>query len=92
MFVYTLKQIKTFQRSQRCNRLSISKAANALFVAQPAVTQQIKQLGEAFGLALIVFSLPSTIRTCDLGLGQILAAGMFIDLNDLQLRKDNVVY
>jgi DNA-binding transcriptional LysR family regulator len=51
MSAYTLKQIKTFQKVARLQ--SISKAANALFVTQPAVTQQIKQLEEVFGLALI---------------------------------------
>ena len=51
MSAYTLKQIKAFQKVARLQ--SISKAANALFVTQPAVTQQIKQLEEVFGLALI---------------------------------------
>jgi DNA-binding transcriptional LysR family regulator len=51
MSAYTLKQIKTFQKVATLQ--SISKAANALFVTQPAVTQQIKQLEEAFGQALI---------------------------------------
>jgi DNA-binding transcriptional LysR family regulator len=51
MSAYTLKQIKTFQKVAKLQ--SISKAANALFVTQPAVTQQIKQLEEAFGQALI---------------------------------------
>lgn len=51
MSAYTLKQIKTFHRVATLQ--SISKAANALFVTQPAVTQQIKQLEEAFGVPLI---------------------------------------
>lgn len=51
MSTFTLKQIKTFHRVATLQ--SISKAANALFVTQPAITQQIKQLEEAFGVALI---------------------------------------
>lgn len=51
MSAYTLRQIKTFHKVATLQ--SISKAANALFVTQPAVTQQIKQLEEAFGVPLI---------------------------------------
>ncbi|MBU3620736.1 LysR family transcriptional regulator [Polynucleobacter sp. CS-Odin-A6] len=51
MTAYTLKQIKTFHRVATLQ--SISKAASSLFVTQPAVTQQIQQLEEAFGLPLI---------------------------------------
>jgi DNA-binding transcriptional LysR family regulator len=48
---YTLKQIQTFLEVAR--EKSVSKAAERLFVTQPAVSMQIRQLEEAFGLALI---------------------------------------
>jgi DNA-binding transcriptional LysR family regulator len=48
---YTLKQIQTFIEVAR--EKSVSKAAERLFVTQPAVSMQIKQLEEAFGLPLI---------------------------------------
>ena len=48
---YTLKQIQTFIEVAREN--SVSKAAERLFVTQPAVSMQIRQLEDAFGLPLI---------------------------------------
>ncbi len=48
---YTLKQIQTFIAVAR--EKSVSKAAERLFVTQPAVSMQIRQLEDAFGLALI---------------------------------------
>ena len=48
---YTLKQIQTFMEVARQG--SVSKAAERLFVTQPAVSMQIRQLEEAFGLPLI---------------------------------------
>lgn len=48
---YTLKQIQTFMEVAR--QKSVSKAAERLFVTQPAVSMQIRQLEEAFGLALL---------------------------------------
>ncbi len=48
---YTLKQIQTFMEVARLR--SVSKAAERLFVTQPAVSMQIRQLEEAFGLALV---------------------------------------
>ena len=48
---YTLKQIQTFIEVAR--EYSVSKAAERLFVTQPAVSMQIKQLEDSFGLALI---------------------------------------
>jgi DNA-binding transcriptional LysR family regulator len=48
---YTLKQIQTFMEVARQG--SVSKAAERLFVTQPAVSMQIKQLEDAFGLSLI---------------------------------------
>jgi DNA-binding transcriptional LysR family regulator len=48
---YTLKQILTFIEVAR--QKSVSKAAERLFVTQPAVSMQIRQLEDAFGLALI---------------------------------------
>ena len=47
---YTLKQLQTFLEVAR--QKSVSKAAERLFVTQPAVSMQIRQLEEAFGLAL----------------------------------------
>ena len=48
---YTFKQIQTFMEVARQG--SVSKAAERLFVTQPAVSMQIKQLEDAFGLALL---------------------------------------
>jgi DNA-binding transcriptional LysR family regulator len=48
---YTLKQLQAFIEVARDK--SVSKAAERLFVTQPAVSMQIRQLEEAFGLALI---------------------------------------
>ncbi len=48
---YTLKQLQTFIEVAR--EKSVSRAAERLFVTQPAVSMQIRQLEEAFGLALI---------------------------------------
>jgi len=48
---YTLKQIQTFMEVARQG--SVSKAAERLFVTQPAVSMQVRQLEDAFGLALI---------------------------------------
>ncbi len=48
---YTLKQIQTFLEVAR--QRSVSKAAERLFVTQPAVSMQIRQLEDAFGVALL---------------------------------------
>jgi DNA-binding transcriptional LysR family regulator len=48
---YTFKQIQTFLEVAR--QRSVSKAAERLFVTQPAVSMQLRQLEEAFGLALV---------------------------------------
>ena len=48
---YTLKQIQTFMEVARQG--SVSKAAERLFVTQPAVSMHIRQLEEAFGVALV---------------------------------------
>ena len=48
---YTLKQLQTFLEVAR--QRSVSKAAERLFVTQPAVSMQIRQLEDAFGLALL---------------------------------------
>jgi DNA-binding transcriptional LysR family regulator len=48
---YTLKQIATFIEVAR--ERSVSKAAKRLFVTQPAVSMQLRQLEDAFGLALV---------------------------------------
>ena len=48
---YTLKQLQTFIEVAR--EKSVSKAADRLFVTQPAVSMQIRQLEDSFGLALI---------------------------------------
>lgn len=48
---YTLKQIHTF--IEVAKEKSISKAADILFVTQPAISMQIKQLEDVFGILLI---------------------------------------
>ncbi len=48
---YTLKQLQTFIEVAREH--SVSKAAQRLFVTQPAVSMQLRQLEEAFGLPLV---------------------------------------
>ncbi len=48
---YTLKQIHTFIAVAR--EASVSKAAERLFVTQPAVSMQLRQLEDAFGLPLV---------------------------------------
>ncbi len=48
---YTLKQIQTFIEVAR--QRSVSKAAERLFVTQPAVSMQLRQLEDAFGIALV---------------------------------------
>ncbi|MFZ4625175.1 MAG: LysR family transcriptional regulator [Rhodoferax sp.] len=48
---YTFKQIQTFLEVAR--QRSVSKAAERLFVTQPAVSMQLRQLEDAFGLALV---------------------------------------
>jgi len=48
---YTLKQIQTFIAVAR--HKSVSKAAEQLFVTQPAVSMQLRQLEDAFGLPLV---------------------------------------
>jgi DNA-binding transcriptional LysR family regulator len=48
---YTFKQIQTFMEVAR--QRSLSKAAERLFVTQPAVSMQIRQLEDVFGLALV---------------------------------------
>lgn len=47
---YTIRQLKTFIEVAKLE--SISKAAEKLHVTQPAVSMQIKQLEDSFGLAL----------------------------------------
>ena len=48
---YTLKQLQTFMEVAK--QRSVSKAAERLFVTQPAVSMQIRQLEDAFGVPLI---------------------------------------
>jgi DNA-binding transcriptional LysR family regulator len=48
---YTFKQVQTFMEVAR--QKSVSKAAERLFVTQPAVSMQIRQLEEVFGLPLV---------------------------------------
>jgi len=48
---YTFKQIQTFLEGAR--QRSVAKAAERLFVTQPAVSMQLRQLEDAFGLALV---------------------------------------
>ena len=48
---YTLKQILTFIEVAKDR--SVSKAAERLFVTQPAVSMQLRQLEDAFGIALV---------------------------------------
>jgi DNA-binding transcriptional LysR family regulator len=48
---YTLKQIHTF--IEVAKEKSISKAADKLYVTQPAISMQIKQLEDVFGIPLL---------------------------------------
>lgn len=48
---YTLKQLQTFIEVARDK--SVSKAAARLFVTQPAVSMQLRQLEESFGVPLV---------------------------------------
>lgn len=48
---YTFKQVRTFLEVARYR--SVSKAAERLFVTQPAVSMQLRQLEDAFGLPLV---------------------------------------
>ena len=47
----TLRQLRIFEAVARCG--SISRAATELHVTQPAVSMQVKQLGEQIGLPLL---------------------------------------
>ena len=69
---YTFKQIQTFMEVAR--QRSVSKAAERLFVTQPAVSMQLRQLEDAFGLALVEpqgrnirLNLPVTLKEAVLG-------------------------
>ncbi len=81
---YTLKQIETFMEVAR--QRSVSKAAERLFVTQPAVSMQIRQLEDAFGLPLIE-PIGRNIRLTNAGealLTQAIAAmGQFKDMEAL---------
>ncbi len=48
---YTLRQLLTFLEVAR--ESSVSRAAERLFVTQPAVSMQLRQLEDAFGVALV---------------------------------------
>jgi DNA-binding transcriptional LysR family regulator len=48
---YTLRQLQTF--IEVAKESSVTRAASRLFVTQPAVSMQLKQLEEAFGVALV---------------------------------------
>ena len=78
---YTIKQIQTFIEVAR--QRSVSKAAERLFVTQPAVSMQVSQLEEAFGLALIE-PMGRSIRLTNAGeaflVHAIAAMGQFKDL------------
>ena len=50
MLNFTLRQLQTFLEVAR--ESSVSRAAERLFVTQPAVSMQLKQLEETFGVAL----------------------------------------
>lgn len=61
---YTLKQLLTFiEVAKDC---SVSKAAERLFVTQPAVSMQLRQLEDAFGIALVE-SVGRNIQLTDAG-------------------------
>ena len=81
---YTLKQIQTFLEVAR--QESVSKAAERLFVTQPAVSMQIRQLEDAFGLPLVE-PLGRNIRLTHAGEAfrthAIAAMGQFKDLEAL---------
>ena len=89
MPTYSLKQIKTFHKVATLQ--SISKAANALFVTQPAVTQQIKQLEEAFGLPLIE-PFGRTIQLTEPGKTLFaLSERVIVSLNEMENSMDSLV-
>jgi DNA-binding transcriptional LysR family regulator len=62
---YTLRQLDTFLEIARCE--SVSKAADALHVTQPAVSMQLRQLEEALGVPLVE---PSGRNICLTGAGR----------------------
>ncbi len=79
---YTLRQLDTFLEVAR--QLSVSRAADALHVTQPAVSMQIRQLEEAVGMPLFE-QVGRKIRLTDAGLDvEAYAIGAVAQLKQLE--------
>ena len=79
---YTLRQLKTFFEVAKLG--SVSKAAEKLFITQPAVSMQLRQLEDEFGIALFE-SVGRNIRLTHAGQDFMAQAGQVIaSLKDLE--------
>jgi DNA-binding transcriptional LysR family regulator len=79
---YTLRQLKTFFEVAKLE--SVSKAAEKLFITQPAVSMQLRQLEDEFGIALFE-SVGRNIRLTNAGRDFMTQAAQVIaSLKDLE--------
>lgn len=86
---YTLRQLKTFFEVAKLG--SVSKAAEKLFITQPAVSMQLRQLEDEFGIALFE-SVGRNIRLTPAGHDFMKQAGQVIaSLKDLEAVMDEHV-
>lgn len=86
---YTLRQIKTFLEVAKLE--SVSKAAERLFITQPAVSMQLRQLEDEFGVTLFE-SAGRNIRLTDTGRDLMTqAASVIAALKDMEAVMDEHV-